>query len=105
MSMGPGTYHLDLPPSMDAVHPWFCSSTFNLVGPYPAVQPALEDDSYEFEAILQIKQRETHAKVKWIGYESSFNQWIKLSKLIKKSFGVVKTFSRGKDRDRVSLGP
>ena len=59
MSTGPGIYCLDIPPSMAAVHPWFYSSLFKPSGP-----PALEDDSCEVEAILQINKRGRQAKVK-----------------------------------------
>ena len=44
-------------------------------------QPALADDSYEVETILQINKRGTHAKVEWVGYDSSYNQWIRFSEL------------------------
>ena len=64
MSTGPGTYHLYLPPSMAAIHPWFHTSLLKPVGPQPVGPLALEDDSYKFAAILRIKKRRTHAKVK-----------------------------------------
>ena len=67
MSIGPGTYCLDLPPSIAAVHPWFHTSLIKPAWPQPAGPPALEDDSYEVEAILRINKRVTHAIVKWIG--------------------------------------
>ena len=73
MSTGPGIYCLDLPPSMAIVHPWFHTSLLKLAGPKPAGLPAPEDDSYEFEAILQINKHRNHAKVKWMGYDSSQN--------------------------------
>ena len=72
---------LDFPPSMAAVHPWFHTSLLKPAGPQPAGPPVLEDDSYEVEAILQINKRGTYAKVKWMGYDSSHNQWIRLSEL------------------------
>ena len=64
MSIGLGTYRLDLPPSIAAVHPWFYTSFLKPAGPQPVGPPALEDDSYEFKAILQINKRGAHAKVK-----------------------------------------
>ena len=64
MPTGPGTYHLDLLPSMAAIHPWFHTNLLKPAGPQPAGPPALEDDSYKVEAILQINKRGTHAKVK-----------------------------------------
>ena len=60
MYTGPGTYHLDLPASMATVHPWFHTSLLKPTGP----QPALVNDSYKVEAILQINKREIHAQVK-----------------------------------------
>ena len=57
LSMVPGTYHLDLLPSMADVHPWFDTSLLKSAGPQPAGPLALEDDSYEVETILQIKKR------------------------------------------------
>ena len=56
---------------MAVVHPWFYTSLFKPAGPRIAGPPALEDDSYLLKAILQISKRGTHAKVKWVGYESS----------------------------------
>ena len=47
---------------------WFYTSLFKPDGPQPAGSPAPEDNSYKFEAILQIKKLETHAKMKLIGY-------------------------------------
>ena len=79
MSTEPVTYHLDLPPSMAAVHPWFHTSLLKPAGPQPAGPPVLEDDSYEVEAIIQINKHGTHAKVKWMGYDYPYNQWIRLS--------------------------
>ena len=64
ISIGAGTYSLDLLPSMAAVHPWFHTSLLKPSGPQPAGPPALADDSYKVEAILQINKRGTHAKVK-----------------------------------------
>ena len=51
------------------------------------------------------KNRGRHAKVKWMGYDSSHNQLIKLSKLRKTAIEVVKTLLRGKEQVRVSLRP
>ena len=62
MSTGPCTYHPDLSPSMAAVHPLLHTSLFKPAGPQPAGPPALEDNSYEVEAILQINKRGKHAK-------------------------------------------
>ena len=59
----PGTYHLDLPPIIAAVHPWFQNSLFKPARPQPAGPPVLED-GYKVEAILQINKPGTHAKVK-----------------------------------------
>ena len=65
MSTGPGTYHLDFPPSMAAVHAWFHTSLLKPSGTYPAGPPVLVDDSYKVEAILQKNNMHgTHAKVK-----------------------------------------
>ena len=66
MSTGPGIYCLDLLPSMAAVHPWFYTSLLKPAGPQPSGPPALEDNSYKVEAILQINKHGTHAKVKWM---------------------------------------
>ena len=52
MSTGPGTYHLNLPLSIAAVHPWFHTSLPKPDGLQPAGSRALKDDSYEVEAIL-----------------------------------------------------
>ena len=71
MSTGPGTYHLDLLPSMVSVHPWFYTSLLKPVRPQPAGPPALEDNYYEVKALFQICTRGTHTKVKWVGYDSS----------------------------------
>ena len=74
MFSGPGTYHLALPSNMAAVYPWFHTNLLKPSGPQPSGPPALEDDSYKVEAILQITKHGTHAKVKWAGYNSSHNQ-------------------------------
>ena len=66
---------------MAAAYPWFYTSLLKPSGPHFAGLPALEDDSYEVEAIILIKTHGTHSKVKWIGCDSSHNQWIKLSEL------------------------
>ena len=50
---------------MAAVYPWFHTSLLKPALPQPFGPPALEDNSYEVEAILQIKKHGTHAKVKW----------------------------------------
>ena len=80
-SIGPGTYHLDLPPSMASVDPWFYSSLLKIVGSQAAGPLALENDSNEVEAIFQINTHGTNATVKWMGYDSSHNQWTRLSEL------------------------
>ena len=64
MSIGPGTYCLDLPPSIAAVHPWFHTSLPKPAGPQPAGLPALVNDSYEVESILKIYKRGKYDKVK-----------------------------------------
>ena len=102
MSTGPDTYCLDLPLFTAAVHPWFHTNLLKLAGPQPAGPPALEDDSYEVEAILQINKRGTHAKVKQMGYDYSQNQWIQLSELKTTAPEVVNTLLRGKKLERVS---
>ena len=66
---------------MDAVQPWFCKSLFKPAEPQPAGLPDLDNDSYEVKDTLQINKHETHSKVKWMGYDSSHNQCIQLSKL------------------------
>ena len=45
------------------------------------------------------------SKVKWKGYDSSCNQWIKLSELKEMALEVVKTFLSGKERESISLRP
>ena len=76
MSTGPGTNRLDLPLNMAAGHPWFHNSLLEPAGPQFSGPPALEDDFYEVEAILQINMHGIHAKLEWIGYNSSQNQCI-----------------------------
>ena len=49
------------------------------------------------EAILQISRYGIHAKVKWMGYNSSQNQWIQLSELQDTVSEVLKNFLRGKE--------
>ena len=71
MSTGSTNHPLDLPLIMATVYPWFHISLLKPAGPQPFGPPALEDDSYEVETILQINKRGTHAKVKWIGNHSS----------------------------------
>ena len=66
---------------MAAVNPWFYTSLLKPGGPQSTMSLALADDSYEVEAILQINKCGTHAKVKWVGYDSSHNQSIQLSEL------------------------
>ena len=68
-STGPGTYSLDLPPTMAAIHPWFYTSLINPAGPQLTGPAALEDNSSEFEAIIQPNKRGTHAKVKCMGFD------------------------------------
>ena len=105
MSIGPATYSLDLPLSMTAVQLWFHTSLFKPAGPKLAGPTALADDSHKVEAILKINKCETYAKVKWMGYDSSHNQWIRLSKLWDTAPEVMKTFLKGKERAKVSLRP
>ena len=81
MSTGPGTCHLDLLSIMAAVHPRFHTSFLKPTGPQPARPPALEDDYYKVETIFQFKKHGTHPKVKYIRYNSSCKQWIKLFEL------------------------
>ena len=82
MSTWPGTYRLDLPPSITAVHPWFYISLLKPAGPQTAGPLALVDHSYEVEALLQINKCGIQTKVKWVGCDSSHNQYIQLSKLL-----------------------
>ena len=49
---------------MAAIHQWFYSSLFNPAGPQSDGPTALDDDSFEIEAIFKIKKRGTHAKVR-----------------------------------------
>ena len=105
ISTVPCTYCLDLLPSIAAVHPWFYTSLFKPAGPQPAGPPALEDDSYKVEAILQINKHGTHAKVKWLGCDSSHNQCIRLSELQYTAPELLKTSLRVKYRERDSLRP
>ena len=95
-STGLGTFHLDLPPSMATGHLWFHTRLLKPAGPQPAGPTVLADDSYEVEAILQINKHEMHAKVKWLGYDSSHKQYIRISELKNTAFEVVKTFLREK---------
>ena len=83
---------------MAAVHQWFHTSLFKSAGSQPAWPPVLENDSYEVKAILQIKKHKTHANIKWIGYDSLQNQWIKPSELRETALNIVKTFLRGKEQ-------
>ena len=76
MSTGPITYHLDLPPSMATVHPYFHTRLLKPTGlqptrPQPSGPPALNDDSYE--VIFQINKYGIYARVKYIGYDYSHN--------------------------------
>ena len=105
MSTGPGTYCLGVPPNMPAVHPWFHTSLLKPAGSQTSGPPTLEDDSYKVEAILQINKRGTHAKVKWMGYDSLHNQWIWISELQDTACEIMKTFLKGKEQERVSLRP
>ena len=63
------------------------------------------DDSYEIEAILKINKRGTHAKVKWVGYNSSHNQCFQLSEIQDTAPEGVHSFFRGEERARVCLRP
>ena len=105
MTTGPGTYHLDLLPSIAAVHPWFYNNLFKPAGPQPAGPPTLADDSYKVKAILQINKHKVHAKVKWEGYDPSQNRWIWLLELQDTATEVVNIYLRGKEREKVSLRP
>ena len=57
----------------------------------------LEDNSHEVKVIFQINKHGTHAKEKWIGYDLSYNQWIKLSNVKETAPEVMKTLLRGKE--------
>ena len=74
ISIEPCTYCLVFPPSIAAVHLWFHTSIFKPAEPQPIGLLALQADSYEVEAIIQIKKRGTHSKVKRVGYHPSYNQ-------------------------------
>ena len=100
---GPSTYCLDLLPSMAAFRAWFHTNPLKPARHQYAGPPALADDSFEVKAILQIEKHGTHAKVKWVGYDSSYNQWIWLCELPDTALKVVKTFLRGEEQERVSL--
>ena len=80
---------------MAAVHNWFYPSLLKLAGPQPAGPTALEDDSYEVKAIFQLNKLWKHTKVKYMGYNSSYNQWIWLFELWDTAVEVVKTFFKG----------
>ena len=67
LSTGPGTYFLDLPPSMAAIHPWFHTTYFKPAVLQSSGPLALEDNSYEIEAFLQFNKRGTQAKVMLMG--------------------------------------
>ena len=71
MATRSGIYHFNLLLSMATVYPWFHNSLFKPAGPQPAGPPTLEDNSYKAKAILQSNKCETHAKVKFMGYDSS----------------------------------
>ena len=77
----PGAYHMDSPPSMAAVYPWFHTSLLKPAGPRPIEPLALENDSYEVEALFQVNKRRTHDKVELLGYDSSQNLLIWLFEL------------------------
>ena len=83
---------MNIPPSMAAIHPWFFNGLLKPAGPQPAGPPALEDEPYKIKAILQINKCGTHSKVKWICYDFSQIQWIKLFKLRVLALDIVKTF-------------
>ena len=95
ISTGCGSDRLDITLSMDYVHPQFHTRLLKPVGHHSAGLSALEDDSYEVEIILQINKYVIYTKEKLIGYDSSKNQQIKLSKVRKTAPEVVKTFLRG----------
>ena len=105
MSRGPGTYCLDLLPSMASICPWFHNSLFKPAEPQCTGPPALADDSYKVQAIFQINKHGKHDKVKSMGYDSSQNQWIPISELQDIAPEVVKTFFRWKEQKRVRLRP
>ena len=82
---------------MAAAHPWFHTSLFKPAEPQPAGPLALEGDSYEVEAILQINKCGMYAKGKWISYRSSYKQCTKLFKLWETAHKVAKNFLKGKE--------
>ena len=49
----------------------------------PSGLPTLEDNLHEVEVPFKLEKNGTHAKIKWIGSDSSHSQWIKLFKLWK----------------------
>ena len=63
-SLGSCIYFLDLPPIMTTLHLWFHTILFTPTGSQPVWLPALEDNSYKVNAILQINKHRAHAEVK-----------------------------------------
>ena len=78
---------------MAAFYPWLHITLLKSDGPQPAVLPTLKDDSNEFEAILRINKHGKYAKVKYIGYNSSYNKkmldFITLSHILAYNFETV----------------
>ena len=85
---------------MATANPWFYTSLFKPAGLQPTWPPVLEDNTQEVEAILQINKRGIHAKVNWVGYDSSKNQQIWLQELQDTDPKVVKTFLKKKKREK-----
>ena len=59
---------------MVAVYPWFHTSLYKPAGPHSIGPSMLEDDSYEVEAILQVNKHEKKAIVRYMDYNSYYNQ-------------------------------
>ena len=59
---------------MTAIYPWFYTSLLKYARPQPGGLSALKDNFYKVKATLQINKQGKHSKVKWMGYDLSYNQ-------------------------------
>ena len=61
LSLGLSTYCLDFSSSMDAVYPWFHNRLLKPARSQPTWPPALDNNFYEVEAIIQISKHGINA--------------------------------------------
>ena len=88
-AVGTATYKLELPAAMAQVHPWFHTSLLRPSASSHSGPAPVEDQEFEVDHIVKLNKTKTRAKVRWLGYDSSHDDWVPLVELKKTAPLVV----------------